>query len=43
MKQVTLKLDEATYKAAKIESVIQDKSLMQYVVELIKKDLANKK
>lgn len=43
MKQVTLRLDEATYKSAKIESVLQDKSFMQYIVDLIKQDLITKK
>lgn len=43
MKRVTLDLDEVTYKSAKIESVLQDKSFKQYVVELIEKDLETKK
>lgn len=43
MKQITIKLDETTHKAAKIRAVMQDKSFMQYVVDLIKQDLETKK
>ena len=43
MKQITIKLDEQTHKAAKINAVMQDKSFMQYVVDLIRKDLETKK
>lgn len=43
MKQITLKLDETTHRAAKIEAVMQGKTFMQYVVDLIKKDLETKK
>lgn len=43
MKQITIKLDETTHKAAKIRAVMQDKSFMRYVVDLIKKDLETKK
>ncbi|MEW4414403.1 hypothetical protein [Clostridium sp. AN503] len=43
MKRVTVILDEATHKAAKIRAVMQDKSFMQYVIDLIKQDLATKK
>lgn len=43
MKQVTIKLDETIHKAAKIEAVMQDKSFMQYVIDLIQKDLETKK
>lgn len=43
MKQVTLRLTDETHKAAKIKAVMQDMSLMQYVVDLIQKDLATKK
>lgn len=39
MKQITLKLDDETHKAAKVKAVMHDKSFMQYVVELIQKDL----
>ncbi|CCX98124.1 unknown [Enterocloster bolteae CAG:59] len=42
MKQIAIKLDEATHKAAKIRAVMRDKSFMQYVIDLIKKDLATK-
>lgn len=43
MKQVTLRLDDDLHKRAKIRAVMQDKSLMRYVVDLIKKDLEIKK
>lgn len=43
MKQVTLRLDDDLHKEAKIRAVMQDKSLMRYVVDLIKKDLETKK
>lgn len=43
MKQITIKLDEQTHKEAKINAVMQDKSFMQYVVDLIRKDLETKK
>ena len=43
MKQVTIRLDEETHKAAKIKAVMQDMSFMQYVVKLIKNDLETKK
>lgn len=43
MKRVTIVLDETIHKAAKIRAVMQDKSFMQYVVDLIKQDLATKK
>lgn len=43
MKQITIKLDESTHKAAKIRAVMQDKSFMQYVIDLIKQDLETKK
>ncbi len=42
MKQITIRLDEDTHKAAKIEAVKQDMSFMQYVVDLIKEDLETK-
>lgn len=43
MKQITIRLDEETHKSGKIQAVLQDKSFMQYVVDLIKKDLEEKK
>lgn len=43
MKQITIKLDETTHKAAKIRAVMQDKSFMQYVIDLIEEDLETKK
>lgn len=39
MKQITIKLNEEIHKAGKIKAIKQDKSFMQYVVDLIKKDL----
>lgn len=43
MKQLTVRLDDELHKSAKIKAVMEDKSFMQYVVDLIKKDLDNKK
>ncbi len=43
MKQLTVRLDDELHKSAKIKAVMEDKSFMQYVVDLIKKDLGNKK
>ena len=43
MKQITIRLDEKTHKEAKIKAIMQNKSFMQYVVDLIKKDLETKK
>lgn len=39
VKQITIKLNEDIHKAGKIEAIKQDKSFMQYVVDLIQKDL----
>lgn len=43
MKQVTVRMDEAMHKAAKIRAITLEKSLMAYIVELIKKDLQKEK
>lgn len=43
MKQITLRLDETIHKKAKIKAIEQDKSFMQYVIDLIHKDLEIKK
>lgn len=43
MKQITIKLNEELHKAGKIEAINQDKSFMQYVVDLIQKDLEEKR
>lgn len=43
MKQITLKVDDQIHKAAKIKAVMQGKPFMQYVLDLIKKDLETKK
>lgn len=39
MKHITIKLDEETHKEGKIRAIMKDMSFMEYVVELIKKDL----
>lgn len=39
MKRVTIILEDEVHKAAKIKAVMQDKSFMQYVLDLICKDL----
>lgn len=43
MKRITIAMDDEMHKAAKIEAVMQDKSFLRYVVDLIKKDLDTKK
>lgn len=43
MKQITLRLDDETHKAAKVKAIMQNKTFMQYVVDLIRKDLETKK
>ena len=43
MKRVTIILDDLLHKKAKIKAVERDKSFMQYVVDLIVKDLENEK
>lgn len=43
MKQITIKMTDEMHKTAKIEAVMQDKSFMQYVIDLIRKDLETKK
>lgn len=42
MKQVTIRMDETLHKAAKIKAITLGKSFMQYIVELIEKDLQKK-
>lgn len=39
MRQITIRLDEETHKAGKIRAIMKDMSFMEYVVDLIKKDL----
>ena len=39
MKRITVILEDDVHKAAKIKAVIQDKSFIQYVAELIQKDV----
>lgn len=43
MKRITICLDDDLHKTAKIKAIMQNKSFMQYVVDLIKKDLETKK
>ena len=43
MKQITIRLDDDLHKEAKIKAIMQNKSFMQYVVDLIEKDLETKK
>lgn len=43
MKQITIKLNEEIHKAGKIEAINQNMSFMQYIVNLIQKDLEAKK
>lgn len=43
MKRITVILDDDVHKAAKIEAVTQDKSLIQYVAGLIEKDVKKEK
>lgn len=39
MKRATIVLDDNVHKAAKIKAVMQDKSFIQYVADLVKKDV----
>jgi predicted HicB family RNase H-like nuclease len=43
MKQFTIRLDDETHKALKYLSIEINKSLNEYVIELIKKDLESRK
>ena len=43
MKQIILKVKDETHKAARIKALMLDISLMQYVIDLMEKDLGNKK
>lgn len=43
MKQVTIRMDEAMHKAAKIKAITLEKSLATYITELIEKDLQKEK
>ena len=43
MKQITIKLNEEMHKAGKIRAIMQNKTFMQYIVDLIQKDLETKK
>ena len=39
MKCVTIVLEDSVHKAAKIKAVMQDKSFIQYVAELVERDV----
>lgn len=43
MKQVVVKLDDELQKEARIEAIRQNKSLTQYVSDLVAKELEKKK
>ncbi|MCB7335970.1 hypothetical protein MCJ35_31315 [Enterocloster sp. OA13] len=43
MKRITIKMNDEMHKTAKIKAVMQDKTFMQYVIDLIQKDLETKK
>lgn len=43
MKQVTIRLDDETHKKIKYLSIDIDKSINEYIIELIKKDLEKRK
>lgn len=43
MGRLIIPLEDDLHKAAKIEAIMQDKSLIEYVTELIQKDLKTKK
>ena len=43
MKQLTIRLDDETHKKIKYLSIEIEKSINEYIVELIKKDLENRK
>ncbi len=39
MKRTTIMLEDEVHKAAKIKAVMQDKSFIQYVSDLVRKDV----
>ena len=39
MKRVTIVLEDSVHKAAKIKAVMQDKSFIQYVADLVERDV----
>ena len=43
MKQIILKVKDETHKAARIKALMLDKSLMQYVIDLMRKEIETKK
>lgn len=43
MKRVTVCLEDEVYKKAKIKAVMEDKTLLKYIAELVKEDLGKEK
>lgn len=43
MKRVGITLDDEVYKEAKLKAVQEDKTMKQYITELIEKDLQKEK
>ena len=43
MKVINFQMEEDLYKRMRMETVLQDKSIKQYITELIQKDLESKK
>lgn len=43
MKRLVIEIDDSLHKEAKLEAVKEEKSLKQYVLDLIKQDLDAKK
>lgn len=43
MKRLVIEIDDSLHKSAKLEAVKEEKSLKQYVLDLIKQDLDAKK
>ena len=39
MKRATIVLEDSVHKSAKIKAVLQDKSFIQYVADLVKQDV----
>ena len=42
-KSITIRLDEQLHKDVRIQATKEGKTLQSYLIELVKKDLANKK
>ncbi len=43
MKRITVCLEDDIYKKAKIKAVMEDKTLLKYIAELVRKDLQKEK